>query len=512
MPLFAVDDNTPEMGKQGKCIWTRTPLHKMKHCYDHLLYVAEDDLVVYKNSYSWAVCGELRRGHVVVSSAPPTLAGGHYMVPLEGGGSVAWKWLRPALRADLGLDPGLYVDDLSSGIPKLHRRLGMYKHVARWLAFCCLVLRAERADDTDNRQLPSTSLHSGGHLLGGGSSEREENATTTAAQTRRPRLRRKQAPACTGSRDVKQPPQPANEEMDTLQAQAELVPLPDHTQGSAPDSSCSTHDSHDERGTFPNATNTTCYLASTLQCLHSSSSWAALVQKSRVQDTCAATHCGWCLLRHFEAITRKPGSCTDLKAFAAFFNNSVMDARGRVAWQFYERQHDPAEALDALFKDAAQRSDHQGEPLAETLSAAMGVTVREALWTIGSCSCDQDYSATSHDYQHLIFTIPLAGLLERRVASSGELTLLHLIDQMSDPEKGIIVDRPPCSICGKAVDNCKTYLSYIPSLWCCWPSIALVSQYQTTLGLQAGRKVKVKSFARLVVVSAASKVANCAPG
>ena len=148
VPLFAVDDNTPEMRKQGTCIWTRTPLHKMKHCYDHLLYVAEDDLVVYKNSYSWAVCGELRRGHVVVSSAPPTLAGGHYMVPLEGGGSVAWKWLRPALRADLGLDPGLYVDDLSSGVPKLHRRLGMYKHVARWLAFCCLVLRKELAIQT----------------------------------------------------------------------------------------------------------------------------------------------------------------------------------------------------------------------------------------------------------------------------------------------------------------------------------------------------------------------------
>ena len=210
------------------------------------------------------------------------------------------------------------------------------------------------------------------------------------------------------------------------------------------------------RGTFSNPTNTTCYLAAALQCLQSSSAWCELTHKHCAHETCPCTHCAWCPVRDAETATRFAGRSTNLLDFASFFDNAVYDGRGKVDWRFTKQQHDPAEALEAIFKDAGQRLGEGNTAVAHALDNLLGVSAREALWTTGTCQCHRDYCSTAQDSHQHIFTVPVADHRGERAVSSNQVTLYDLIERMSDPENGILVERPPCSECGRPVENCKT--------------------------------------------------------
>ena len=125
-------------------------------------------------------------------------------------------------------------------------------------------------------------------------------------------------------------------------------------------------------------------------------------------------------------------------------------------WELAKRQHDPAEAVEAIFKDAGQRLGEHNKSVAHALGALLGLRAREDLWTTGNCRCHRDYCSTSQDSHHHIFTITVAGLAEQRADPGDEITLYNLIERMGDPERGILVDRPPCAECGCPVDNCKS--------------------------------------------------------
>ena len=148
-------------------------------------------------------------------------------------------------------------------------------------------------------------------------------ATSGAPRITRHRMRHKQTLGDTGDRLEKQGLQPVegNEVSgdDTSKSDIHMATVNDHVEKTSEDVCTLVSLCQSERGTFPNATMTTCYLASTLQCLHSSSAWSALVQKHEVHHTCASTQCGWCLLRRFESITRTPDSFSNLLPFAPFF-------------------------------------------------------------------------------------------------------------------------------------------------------------------------------------------------
>ena len=148
VPLHASDDNIAELRHYGACIWKS---RKMQHWSDHIFYVPiTDDTIVYKNSRSWEVRGTVHANDVLVSSGPPTLVAGEYIIPLEGGGAVPRKLVRPACSFDLAFNPNLTVETLR---PKKSaaRRLSM-----SWPA--AMRRRAKRLHSTQSEKMESV-LH-----------------------------------------------------------------------------------------------------------------------------------------------------------------------------------------------------------------------------------------------------------------------------------------------------------------------------------------------------------------
>ena len=153
VPVYAYDDMSVGTSIPGQCIWIPRKIQRLR---DHLFYTAEWDTYMYKNSYSWELRGLVQKGDIVVSSGPPTLVGGEYMIPLEGGGAVQRKWMRPSSPPELGINPNIYVVDI--GIPKHICRFKMYKAATLFLTFCLVFLSSDEGIESPEvkKEQPAT--------------------------------------------------------------------------------------------------------------------------------------------------------------------------------------------------------------------------------------------------------------------------------------------------------------------------------------------------------------------
>ena len=196
------------------------------------------------------------------------------------------------------------------------------------------------------------------------------------------------------------------------------------------------------RGTFPNLTGTTCYLASTLQAVLHADPLRRMAADHVTAPNCGPD-CAWCLLRSAEKRTRHPSEKAELLEWQAFFEDCVPD------WSFQRQQHDAAEALRLILMDAGKRSTSQGACLADSLFDLCGVQLRESICSTYRCG---------HCLQETRSQIVPEQLLEIAPPDDGQPVEVQRLLREPLTCEDVACDRALCAECGQAPRNQKTLI------------------------------------------------------
>ena len=111
VPVHAWDDNSPSY-ISGTCVWKAIKKHSLA-----IFHKTTYDTFVYESAWHDGIRGVAVQGQILVAGSVPIivpLEDGSYewMLPLEGGGAVIWKWMTPARPCDLGINPDIIVSEI----------------------------------------------------------------------------------------------------------------------------------------------------------------------------------------------------------------------------------------------------------------------------------------------------------------------------------------------------------------------------------------------------------------